>query len=36
MTQAGKCETPDPLEPHDEENPDFEIKICWNFICFND
>lgn len=26
-TQAGYYEVPDPLEPHDEENPDFELNI---------
>lgn len=31
MTQADNSETPDPPEPHDEENSDFEIKISWNF-----
>ena len=32
MTQTGNYETPAPLDPCDEENPDFEIKIWWDFI----
>lgn len=26
ITQADYCAPSDPLEPHEEENPDFELK----------